>query len=115
MSTLDHYVSCALWASIDDAGEPLDNDYDKSDIHPGTLATMASDLEDFTQANKVLLDQSGLSDEQIGHDFWLNRNRHGAGFWDRGLGEVGTLLSEAAKVYGSVYLYVGDDAMIHQG
>ena len=21
--------------------------------------------------------------EQAGHDFWLSRNRHGAGFWDR--------------------------------
>ena len=26
---------------------------------------------------------------QIGHDLWLTRNGHGAGFWDRGLGAQG--------------------------
>lgn len=34
--------------------------------------------------------------EQLGHDFWLTRNRHGTGFWDRGT-DVGGDLSELAK------------------
>lgn len=38
---------------------------------------------------------------------------HGAGFWDRGLGEVGDALSKACEPYGSVDLYVGDDGKIY--
>ena len=34
------------------------------------------------------------------HDFALTRNRHGAGFWDRGLGDIGARLTEAAHAYG---------------
>src|SRR5215213_9921810 len=50
---------------------------------------------------------------QAGHDFWLTRNRHGAGFWDRGLGDLSNRLSDASKVYGEVDLYVGDDGQIY--
>lgn len=38
--------------------------------------------------------------EQHGHDFALTRNHHGAGFWDRGYGDVGDRLTEAAQAYG---------------
>ena len=48
-----------------------------------------------------------------GHDFWLTRNGHGAGFWDRGLGEVGDRLSNACKAFGSYDLYIGDDGKIY--
>lgn len=37
---------------------------------------------------------------QAGHDFALTRNGHGAGFWDRGLGDVGDQLTALAKPYG---------------
>jgi hypothetical protein len=50
---------------------------------------------------------------RAGHDFWLTRNGHGAGFWDRGLGDLGERLSKAAKVYGEVYLYPGDDGKVY--
>lgn len=31
----------------------------------------------------VQCDRLGASLEQVGHDFWLTRQGHGAGFWDR--------------------------------
>ena len=37
---------------------------------------------------------------QHGHDFALTRNHHGAGFWDRGYGDVGDRLTDAAQAYG---------------
>jgi len=49
----------------------------------------------------------------LGHDFALTRNRHGAGFWDLGLGELGDRLTEAANVYGSVDVYLGDDDQVY--
>lgn len=39
-----------------------------------------------------------------GHDFSLTRNGHGAGFWDRGAGKAGEILTAAAKLYGCDYL-----------
>lgn len=40
---------------------------------------------------------------------------HGAGFWDKGLGEVGDLLTRDAESFGGADLYVGDDGKIHHG
>lgn len=108
-------VECALWSSHDydqdgNGGENLDANYDESDLTDEARAEMAGDLAAFIADNSD--DLEGMDDAQIGHDFWLTRNGHGAGFWDRGLGERGERLTRAAKVYGSVDLYVTDDNKI---
>jgi hypothetical protein len=72
---------------------------------------MRAECRDFIASNAVAL--VDMSPTQAGHDFWLTRNGHGAGFWDRGLGEVGRRLTDACKPYGSAYLYVGDNGMIY--
>lgn len=107
------YIECALWSSTTDEGEPLDRNYSKSDIAPETIKAMADDCADFQGSFAQLLEESGLSDEQAGHDFWLTRNRHGAGFWDHGLGEIGEKLTEMAHPYGGFNLYLGDDGQIY--
>lgn len=114
---LTHYVSCALWSSVaysdEGEGQPLDDTHNADDLAPATLESMRSDVVDFVESNKALLLESELSDAQIGHDLWLTRNRHGAGFWDRGLGAIGVRLSDAAKSCGSVDLYIGNDGLIY--
>lgn len=48
-----------------------------------------------------------------GHDFWLTRCGHGAGFLDGDWPEPhASALDEAAKAFGNVDLYVGDDGRI---
>ena len=80
-----HYLFCALWASTDDEGEPLDSGRDLDDIADETKAKAREDVADFLG----LLEREGVAwsdywnPEQFGHDFWLTRNGHGAGFWDR--------------------------------
>ena len=82
---------------------------------------MREDCEDFISANRADLEEycAKMRNEQYsgedraGHDFWLTRNGHGAGFWDRGLGDLGRRLSDAAEVYGSVDLYPGEDGRIY--
>lgn len=108
------YVACALWSSTDDEGEPLDDGRDIDDLPAETLAKMLEDVTDFVTTNRSDLNRSALDDEQIGHDFWLTRCGHGAGFWDRGIGAVGDRLSDACKVYSNVDLYLGDDEQIYQ-
>ena len=107
------YIECALWSSYDENDESFDANYCIDDMAPAALAGCIEDCADFRSANSAALEAAGLSDEYAGHDFWLTRNGHGAGFWDRGLGTVGTILTDAAHAYGSVDFYVGDDDMIY--
>lgn len=111
------YLECALWSSTDNAdesgGAPLDENYGIDDFAPEALEAAKADCEAFQEANADDLEATGADDDQNGHDFWLTRNRHGAGFWDRGYGEVGERLSEAARVYGGVCLYAGDDGKVY--
>jgi hypothetical protein len=50
---------------------------------------------------------------ELGHNFWLTRNGHGTGFWDRGLGDIGNELSNLAKSYGTSDAYIGDDGKVY--
>ena len=116
----DGLTEAALWSGVDlETGEPFDAaDFTADDIAPETAAQLREEFEDFVAANEATIarirqQHPRCTPGQVGHDFWLTRNRHGAGFWDRGYGEDGDTLSEAAKVYGSVDLYVGDDGLLH--
>lgn len=101
-------------------------------ITPEAHAAIREECQDFIQGAEADLDayceQMGTwhgsdsvrgsdarysAEEQAGGDFWLTRNGHGAGFWERGLGELGTRLTEAAKAYGTSDLYLTDDERIH--
>jgi hypothetical protein len=113
MSVQD-YIICALWSSIDDEENPLDDLYSADDLAPETRKTMEDDLADFVALIECEgIDRSWWSDEQLAHDFWLTRNGHGAGFWDRGQGETGDRLTALSKPYGEQYLYVGDDGLVY--
>lgn len=112
-AVIDAYIECALWSSTDEDGEPLDSVYGPADIEDDSVAAMAADVHDFLGLiEREGLDVSALSAVTLGHDFWLTRNRHGAGFWDRGLGELGDKLTALAHPYGESYLYVTDDGTI---
>ena len=105
------YVDTLLWSETDDNGKPLDGTYSAEDVDAASLAEMREDCDNFVTGE--LQDLSDIEAGQAGHDFALTRNRHGAGFWDRGLGDLGDRLSDAAKVYGTQGLSVGDDGVLY--
>jgi len=109
-----HYVIAALWSSTDDEGNPLDDKYTSEDITPETLLEMKEECFEFVQYNLELILESEQGEAQTGHDFWLTRNHHGAGFWDRGLGEVGKKLTVAAHSAEGRTLFICDDGKIRQ-
>ena len=114
----EQYLVTALWSSTDDDGEPLDSDFGVVDFAPVALAQARTDVSDFLAYNADLIAQAkslqpDYDDTNVAHDFWLTRNRHGAGFWDRGLGAVGDELTANAHAHGSVDLYVGDDGKVY--
>lgn len=123
------YVGTALWSSNDESdengGEPLDSNYDESDLSEALRATMKADCAAFYAANSehIHCDGAPLSNEDMaigkresdmaGHDFWLTRCGHGAGFWDGDWPEpAASILDKAAKAFGNVDLYVSDDGEI---
>ncbi len=118
MNNLDQftraYIQCALWSSTDgDTDTSLYQNYDIGDIAPSELDRIIADCADFQSTNEALLKQAGTA-EQNGHDYWLTRNGHGAGFWDRGYSkELGQALTDAAHKSGESDLYVGDDGKVY--
>lgn len=107
------YLECALWTSTGEDDQPLEDTCGIDDCSLETLQGAIDDCEAFQRDNAADLLESDLSDELAGHDFWLTRNGHGAGFWDRGLGAVGDRLSKACEAYGTVDLYLGDDGKVY--
>ena len=116
-SFTEAYIACALWSSTDNqddsGGDPLDDTYDASDLAPEAIASIIEDCDAFQADNAEMLAKAGDA-EQNGHDFWLTRNGHGAGFWDRGYpAAIGRTLTDAAHVYGSCDIYIGEDGKLY--
>lgn len=109
---VDAYIRCALWVGLDDGDSPLDTEgWTKGDLTPEAVTAITELCTEFLAFNRVDLDATGADPAQWGHDLHLTQNGHGAGFWDRGYGEVGDRLSAAARVYGDAYLYVYGDKL----
>jgi hypothetical protein len=118
---LTGYIECALWSSIDEqpdgnGGPPMDDNYGPEDVSEETMEASRKDCAAFLWYNRkdirAFMEITGRDYPTVGHDFWLTRNGHGAGFWDRGAGEAGDRLSDAADVYGEVYLYAFDGKVL---
>ena len=115
------YIDAALWSSTDNSdeggGQPLDSNYSVNDISQQAMADMVSACRNFQDNNRELLEIAAAEDGQDaghqGHDFWLTRNGHGAGYWDGDYAETGDRLTEAAKQYGESDIYVGDDGKLY--
>ncbi len=116
------YLEAALWASTDDDGEPLDAIYGIDDFAPDALERAAADCDglwdelshhDRDAYAETFAHRGQMWQSAAGHDLWLTRNRHGAGFWDRGLGALGERLTAAAHAMGSCDAYVGDDGQVY--
>jgi hypothetical protein len=114
------YMDCALWSSSDDDGEPLDSSYELYDFADEAVASIHETVEDFLDliGDEVWNWDQFWTPERLGHDLWLTRNGHGAGFWDRYSdrhlgGAIGRQLTELCKPYGTSDVYVGDDGKLH--
>jgi hypothetical protein len=113
-------VEAALWAESPAEGpeEFFDETYSIDDLSPDAEALLLEMCEDFVVRNIELIEETVKVEgyggpDQIGHDLWLTVRGHGAGFWDRGLGDIGDKLTEACEKYVSDSIYLGDDGKIH--
>ena len=115
---INSYKTTALWSSTDDNEQPLDNgDYD---LASETSQTMVNDCMKFLEIahSEIVSNRENFpSAKQMwtyaGHDFWLTRCGHGAGFWDSPELWEDVQLTEICETFGNVDLYIGDDGLIY--
>ncbi len=121
------YIECMLWSTNDEStpegGVPLDENYDIKDIDDNSLRNIIVDCEAFQRkhADSISCGPENLLytllrsvKAQAGHDFWLTRNGHGAGFWDGGWErEVGERMSKTCEKMGEVTPCVGVNGKIY--
>lgn len=102
------YVATALWTSTDEVGSYLDGG--DAPLSGQAQAAMLRDCQKFWETWGTHIEDPS----RAGHDFWLTRNRHGAGFWDGDWPEpLATQLTQSSHNFGEVNLYVGDDGDIY--
>ena len=130
---------CQTWQEIDsftqgywEAAFFTEAHGDNPDLEEATFADVAeasgraavADCEAFQTQHAALLARAYLVEayrggrvdynpNQAGRDFWFTRNRHGVGFWDRGLGDIGDSLTDAAHDCGEVNMVRGDDGKVY--
>lgn len=118
---LSGYTTALYWSSSDTVdGEDVTLDQyptsTQADDHcrAACLAFFTANMGDVYSAATAYKspDHDGL--ELAGHDFALTRNGHGAGFWDGDLpDDLGARLTEASKVAGECWPYLGDDGTVY--
>lgn len=126
---IEGYIACILWSSTDESdasgGVPLENNYTAADFAPEAMDRIEADCRSFLHAAGPWLtadrykgQKLGSLESHAGHDFWLTRVGHGSGFWDgdwegESSGSMDGPLTKAAKAFGNIDPYIGDDGKIH--
>lgn len=105
---VDSYLETLLWSSTGEDGERLEG----YEVSPKAREEAWEDCNGFIEyAEDQLGDDAwdGLTDEQVGHNFALSRNVHGAGFFDSNA-KYADKLQALAETFGSVDCYYDADA-----
>lgn len=111
-------ISSLVEAAFFTDGEELDP---VAELAPESKDLLKKDFNKFVSDNILIVAEatqkdSGYHAENLAHDFWLTRNHHGAGFWDRDQLKsygIADALTEAASKFREVSLVTGDDRHIY--
>jgi hypothetical protein len=111
----DHASDCAASES-----GGLNGSHEAHDDDVAKLREMIADWahgvgpDDLAAFEAAMVDRVGdwTPGEQAGHDLRLTAGGHGAGFWDRGLGELGDRLTAHAKAFGDVSCWEAGEGIV---
>ena len=103
------YLQTALWAEGGDGSELDSKSID--DIDQNSIQGSKQDVMNFLrQAESQASDElSTYNAESLGHNLWLSRNGHGAGFFD----DNNDKLQNIARNMKGADIYVGDDGKVY--
>lgn len=116
------YAHAATWADLHIESRPDElgsaaYEYGLDEIDEEGQRRIRQLCFDFALANEADVDaymeritphHDCTTGEQVGHDLYLTAVGHGAGFWDRGLGELGERLTTASKGYGLNHVWLDE-------
>jgi hypothetical protein len=112
----DAYITAIYFTETGDGEQPSSEIKMSEDARARAYA----DCFTFQSVNATILaeayDREGYDEGRAGHDFWLTRNGHGAGYWDRAeleADDLGDRLTEAAKLFGECWTTEGDDGLLY--
>lgn len=118
---LDSYIETGFWADFPDGEKKLGI----NKLDTASKRAAVKDVKKFLSLATLQLDtafkSAGMASQAfwkaVGHDLWLTRNGHGAGFWDNpkvyGGQKNADALAKIAEKMGQVDLYVGDDGKVY--
>jgi len=109
---VEAFLACGLWTHNELDGFKI------HDIHEGDIDWILNECNDFQFKAEQIIRQYAPSlvvdETQLGHDFLLTRNGHGAGFWDGDWPDpLGNHLTTLSKRFCEIYFYKGDDGKIY--
>ena len=91
--------------------DSVDDHFDLTDFTVRALRKACEDCDAFQATHDD--DLCDEDSETAGHDFWLTRNGHGAGFWDGDYeSDKGERLTKACEVFGELYIWVNEDGKL---
>jgi hypothetical protein len=105
---LTAFLSALLWSS----GEEFD-EYTVRDIYAPDVDRVAKEVINFCFMIGGIIPDDLMTNEQMGHDFALTRNHHGAGFWDRDYPKhLSDMLTETSHSFGEINIYIDGEGAI---
>ena len=100
------YLNAALWVQFD-----TNQNVTINDISLATKKQAIQDCGDFLLKIDKIVNKIGH--DEMGFDFYLTRTHQGAGFWDRGNGELGEFLTKVSQEFSEITPIIGDDGKIY--
>lgn len=112
------YLDCALRLADENPGSgeyQFPEPFTLRNVAPEALAEAIDVCTRFQETIKGIEHPwDPIDRSKAGHDLYLTRNGHGAGFWDGDYFEpLGEALTEAAHALGESDLYQGDDGLFY--
>ena len=103
---INSYIETILWSS------ELD-DFSMEDFDKDSLELCEKEVLEFVDKAMEFIDDSNNFEtlDMVAHDFWLTRNGHGAGFWDKDYTNKDDLTA-LAKTYPERHASVEDGKII---
>jgi hypothetical protein len=115
------YIECIFFTEAHSDNPELEHTTIQ-DISMVSMAKIKEDCKNFQKEvadagidfDEICLKSSEYSPEELaGHDFWLTRNHHGAGFWDGDWKEPEAVeLTRIAHTYGEVYVHLDGEELV---
>lgn len=96
---IHHYLFSALWTSEMESKHAVE-DFGYGEQYYTAVEDIGNFLKQAVRFLGPYVEHFGdEAESRLGHDFWLSRNGHGAGFFDHSLGGTEKKLQEIARTF----------------